>query len=100
MTGPHPLHSLVALSRGSAGPLPVSDLGLHHPAAALPWLALALQRHKALPRACAAGPQVCVILFQQLHYYDTPSLVRAVRAGRWHEVLGSGRKVELASDAW
>ncbi|KAL4450691.1 hypothetical protein ABPG77_001047 [Micractinium sp. CCAP 211/92] len=43
---------------------------------------------------------VCVILFQQLHYYDTPSLVRALRAGRWQEALGGGRQAEPASDAW
>ena len=43
--------------------------------------------------------QICIVLFQQLHYYDTPSLVHSLRAGRWSEVLGS-RKVEPVSDAW
>lgn len=54
-----------------------------------------------LPTACLLLVlQVCVILFQQLHYYDTPSLVRALRDGRWHEALGGKRQVQLASDAW
>ena len=50
-------------------------------------------------RRSAAAPQICIVLFQQLHYYDTPSLVHSLRAGRWSEVLGS-RKVEPVSDAW
>ena len=40
------------------------------------------------------------MLFQQLHYYDTPSLVRSLRAGRWAEVLSGSLKVEPVSDAW
>lgn len=40
------------------------------------------------------------MLFQQLHYYDTPSLVRSLRAGKWAEVLSGSRKAEPVSDAW
>lgn len=40
------------------------------------------------------------MLFQQLHYYDTPSLVRSLRAGNWKEVLSGSRKIEPVGDAW
>ena len=48
------------------------------------------------------GPllQICIVLFQQLHYYDTPSLVRSLRAGNWREALGGTRATEPVSDAW
>lgn len=49
------------------------------------------------PLAC---PQVCIILFQQLHYFDVPSLVHALRAGRWADVLAGAHKAEAVSDAW
>lgn len=44
--------------------------------------------------------QICIVLFQQLHYYDTPSLVRSLREGRWAEALGGSRQTEPVSDAW
>jgi hypothetical protein len=40
------------------------------------------------------------VLFQQLHYYDIPSLLRALRDGRWAHALCGGAQVEVASDAW
>lgn len=43
---------------------------------------------------------VCIVLFQQLHYYDTPSIVRSLRAGRWADVMSGSMKREIVSDAW
>lgn len=43
---------------------------------------------------------MCIILFQQLHYYDTPSLVHSLRAGRWAEVWAGTHRKEVVSDAW
>ncbi|PSC68793.1 UDP-N-acetylglucosamine-dolichyl-phosphate N-acetylglucosaminephosphotransferase [Micractinium conductrix] len=43
---------------------------------------------------------ICIVLFQQLHYYDIPSLVRSLRAGEWAHALGGSREMEVASDAW
>jgi hypothetical protein len=45
-------------------------------------------------------PQICIVLFQQLHYHDIPSLVHSLRTGKWADILGSGRKTQVVSDAW
>lgn len=43
--------------------------------------------------------QVCIILFQQLHYYDAASFVRwLTHGGSWWELKSV--VVEQASDAW
>lgn len=51
-------------------------------------------------RPTPARSQICIVLFQQLHYYDIPSLVRSLRAGEWAHALGGSREMEVASDAW
>lgn len=44
--------------------------------------------------------QVCIVLFQQLHFYDSVSLVQSIKTGEWHEVVRDSRKVEAAGAGW
>ncbi|KAL4854028.1 UDP-N-acetylglucosamine--dolichyl-phosphate N-acetylglucosaminephosphotransferase [Chlorella vulgaris] len=43
---------------------------------------------------------VCIVLFQQLHFYDSVSLVQSIKTGEWHEVVRDSRKVEAAGAGW